>query len=179
MTKFFSSPAALLVLLATLSLGGCAWIKTIVPDVRGTGDETNQPPADPPARQQIYKTAPDVLDQKADSLDTTPQTAKFSARRAALGSIVVVFRKQGNAAKAVQVLAAGSVTAQQDDAIRKLGDIVDSISTQAELAKWESAFGVTSPRPGKKKAPVLIEKQPPPPIPKLKPAEIPNKIDPL
>jgi hypothetical protein len=179
MTKFFSPPHVLLVLLATLSLGGCAWIKTFVPDVQGTGDETKPTPAAPPARQQIHKTAPLVLDQKIDSLDTTPQTAKFSARRAALGNIVVVFRNQGNAAKAVQVLAAGGVTAQQDVAIRKLGDIVDSISTKAELAKWESAFGVTSPRPGKTNPPVLIEKPPPPPIPKLKPAEIPNKIDPL
>jgi hypothetical protein len=164
--------------------------ETSVQELRAAGGEVKLPPAAPPVRLQILKTAPAVLETRPEALDTTPRNSEISAGRRALGSQVIKLRKAGDSARAVEILAAAGVTASSDGAIRELADAVDSISTRSSLEKWESAFAATPKGLPKTAPPVIAEplspllpdtgkSAPTTPIPKQGPAKIPNKIDPL
>ena len=136
--------------------------ETAAQEIRAAGGEVKRGRAAPSVRLLYAKTAPPVVESEIESLETTPQNAEFRSRRRALGSKVIALRKQADATSAVQILSAGGVTAAPDEAIRKLGDEVDSIGTRSELEKWESAFGAAAAE-----------------LPKTPAAVIPDKIEPL
>ena len=170
--------------------------ETSTQEIRAAGGEVKRPPAAPPVRLLFQKTAPAVIDRPIEELSTMALPSEIATGRRALGSQVMRLRRAGDSARAVEILAAAGVTAAPDTAIRQLGDAVDSISTRSSLAKWERAFATApaTPMPSGgpiKTAPPIIPDVPPPlipelgkpapttPLPKQKPANVPNKIDQL
>lgn len=164
--------------------------QTSIQEIQAAGGEVRLPPAAPPVRLQLLKTAPVVISTRPEALNTTVQTSEFSSRRRALGGQVMQLRKSGDSTRAVAILAAGGVSATPDGAVRRLADAVDSISTRSSLDQWESAFAASPRGPAITPPPIILEPLPPllpekgktapaPPIPKQEPAKLPNRIDPL
>jgi hypothetical protein len=175
--------------------------ETAVQEIEAEGGRVIEPPKAPPVVEQIKAgtvsrqfSRSTLFTTKSVAVGSTAPvasaaTTEFSARRRALGSLVVVFRKQANVAKAAEILRAGGVAADQSQALGKLGEAVDDISTRADLDKWERAFGITSS--GLVKTPAVEIPNPVEPlmpetprssstiVPKTAPPEVKEKIDPL
>ena len=164
--------------------------ETSVQEVRAAGGEVKRPPAAPSVRLLYPKTAPAVLDFRPETLDTAPLSSEISRGRKGLGREVIGLRKAGDGARAAEILAAGGVSSAPENAVRKLADEVDSISSRSSLEKWEGAFSSVPPRMPKTAPPVvseplplLVPEKPKPtsatPLPKQPPVSIPGKLDPL
>ena len=159
---------------------------TSVQELRADGAEIIEKPAAPAIAVQLRKTAPIVLTEKPPTMSTSPLVSELRARRVALGSMVVVLRKQGNAARAQEILKAGGVTVDTDSAISRLGDVVDSIGSLSEVEKWEAAFGLKATGliktpPAEVNTPIesLLPTKDQTPIQKTKPAALDKKPDSL
>jgi hypothetical protein len=162
---------------------------TAVQSIKAEGGKVTEPEAAPPISFQI-QAGTIAAHSGGDAMRSIPTASSdFGRRRNALGSRVMVLRREKETATAAAILRAGNVEAGEPEAITKLGNVVNNIGTRSELETWERAFAVAPSGPVKTAPPVIehpIESltpgaKKPTTFPKTAPPVVPDKskVEPL